>query len=121
MALTIVFMEGLLRDKLFEQPVPVFDSCGISPSPYLSLSLIFLIFNKVISWFLASRSQYNVNAALLRANVSYFTIVSNSSRSQILLSEYGLSLLVLLFLTFMKEGVIHSDSDVSSEILPLHL
>src|SRR5687768_7508785 len=37
--------------------VPVFASCGISPSPYLSFKRICLIFNKVNSGGLASKSH----------------------------------------------------------------
>src|SRR5690349_14153558 len=44
---------------------------------------------------------------------SYLTMESNSSRSQISFSEYGLSRLVCLFLILINEGVFHSDSAIS--------
>ena len=54
--------------KLYESCLTFYQGNRLpfSPSPYRSLSLICLIFNRVTSWFLAPRSQKRVRAALLR-------------------------------------------------------
>ena len=95
-------------------PVPVFDSNGISPSPYLSFKRKCFIFREVISCGLASRSQSNAKAALFLLNCSYFMMVWSSHLSQISDSRYGLILLVLFSLIFTKEGVVQSEGSICS-------
>lgn len=90
-------------------PEPVFVSCGISPSPSFSLRRICLILSVVTSWFLASRSQNKVNAALFRLYGSYLIIERISSCSHNSASKYGLRRLVFFSLILAKWGVIHSD------------
>jgi hypothetical protein len=55
---------------------------------------------------------------LFRRYGSYFTILRNSSRSHISVSEYGLCLLVLFSFILAKVGVIQSDCGIGSA-LPL--
>lgn len=60
------------------------------PRPYNTKCFIF---NRVTSWFLASRSQNNAKAALLRLNGSYLIISKSSSSSHNSVSKYGLILI----------------------------
>ena len=89
-------------------PVPVLDSCGISPSPYRSFNLICFIFRSVTSWFLASKSQKSAKAALFLLYCSYFIIESSSSRSHNSVSKYELIRLDLFSLILAKVGVSQS-------------